>query len=314
MQDAELNHRDPKGVVYRPNPAVSLGCVAFLCSYFDWEPPKHVFKDAKEHSMSNVSSMSRRQFLRMSGMTAGALVLAACQAVPVSQAPAATTGGEAAAPAAATINMEAWSRMTDVAQESILGIIENYNTSNTIGAQVEHIFIAQTQGSQADEKLLTAVAGGTPPAVYYADRFTVPQFAHQGFFMDITDQATAAGVSGDQYYDFAWQEANYKDRLHALPFDTDTRALWYNKDIVAEAGLDPEAPPQTLDDLKVWASTMTTRGDGNIVSRFGSIPGALPLKGSSRIPKPAALRLLTPTTLPRRSMSRRGWMKLAWPT
>lgn len=222
--------------------------------------------------MSNVSSMSRRQFLRMSGMTAGALVLAACQAVPTSQAPAAATGGEAAAPAAATVNMEAWSRMTDVAQESILGIIENYNASNTIGAHVEHVFIAQTQGSQADEKLLTAVAGGTPPAVYYADRFTVPQFAHQGFFMDITDQAVAAGVTADQYYDFAWEEANYKDRLHALPFDTDTRALWYNKDIVAEAGLDPEAPPQTLEELKEWAATMTTRGDGNIVSRFGFHP------------------------------------------
>ena len=42
------------------------------------------------------------------------------------------------------------------------------------------MFIAQTQGIQADEKLLTAVAGGTPPALYYADRFTVPQFAQQG--------------------------------------------------------------------------------------------------------------------------------------
>jgi hypothetical protein len=61
------------------------------------------------------------------------------------------------------IAMEAWSRMTDVAQESILGIIDNYNAKNTINAQVEFVYIAQTQGSQADEKLLTAVAPARRP-------------------------------------------------------------------------------------------------------------------------------------------------------
>lgn len=215
--------------------------------------------------------VSRRRFLQISGMTAGAAVLAACTAVPAAP-PAATTGGEAAAPAAAAKTMEAWSRMTDVAQESIVGIIENYNASNTIGATVEHVFIAQTQGSQADEKLLTAVAGGTPPAVYYADRFTVPQFAQQGFFTDITEQAEAVGVTKDLYFDFAWDEATYKDRVHALPFDTDTRGFWYNKDIFTEAGLDPEQPPQTLDELKTMAEALTTRGGGDQVTRFGFHP------------------------------------------
>jgi multiple sugar transport system substrate-binding protein len=209
----------------------------------------------------------------MSGMTAGVVVLAAC-AVPVAPAaPAATTGGEsAAAPAAAGAVMEAWSRSTGIDQDSIKGIIDNYNANNTIGATVEFVFLAETQGSQSDERLLTAIAGGTPPAAHMADRFTVAQFAHEGFFTDITDNAEAAGVTADQYFDFAWEEANLKGRLHALPFDTDTRAMWYNKDIVGEAGLDPEAPPQTLDELKVWAEQLTTRGDGNLVTRFGFHP------------------------------------------
>ena len=128
--------------------------------------------------------------------------------------------------------MEAWSRMTDVAATSTKAIIDDYNAKNTKGNKVTFVYIPQTQSSQADEKLLTAVAGGNPPASYYADRFTVPQFAYQGFFTDITDPAKAAGVTADQYFDFAWQEATYKDHIYALPFDTDTRALWYNKDIL----------------------------------------------------------------------------------
>jgi ABC-type glycerol-3-phosphate transport system substrate-binding protein len=175
-------------------------------------------------------------------------------------------------PLQAGATMEAWSRMTDVAQKSQKEIIDIYNAKNTKGNKVEFVYIAQTSGSQADEKLLTAVAGGTPPAAYYADRFTVPQFAYQGFFTDITDQAKAVGVTADQYFDFAWNEATYKDRIYALPFDTDTRALWYNKEILAEAGLDPEKPPKTLDELKQMAAKLTKKGSGGQITRFGFHP------------------------------------------
>ena len=216
--------------------------------------------------------LSRRRFLQVSGITAGAGILAACVAPAAPAAPAAEAGGAAAAPAAEVKKMEAWSRMTDVAQESILGIIENYNAENTIGASVEHVFIAQTQGSQADEKLLTAVAGGTPPAIYYADRFTVPQFAYQGFFTDINDFAEAAGVTKDLYWDFAWEETVYKEHIYALSFDTDTRALWYNKDIMAEAGLDPEKPPTNLAELRDFTEKLTVRNASGATTRFGFNP------------------------------------------
>jgi multiple sugar transport system substrate-binding protein len=221
--------------------------------------------------MSEVTqrSLSRRRFLQYAGVAAGTTLMAAC--VAPGGAPA---GGEsgAAAPGAETKTLEAWSRMTDVAQESIQGIIDIYNEQNTIGAKVEFVYIAQTQGSQADEKLLTAVAGGSPPAVYYADRFTVPQFAHQGFFTNITDLAEGAGVTEDLYYDFAWKETVYKGGIYALSFDTDTRALWYNKDIMAEAGVDPESPPTTLDELAEVMEALTVRGAGDAITRFGFNP------------------------------------------
>jgi multiple sugar transport system substrate-binding protein len=213
---------------------------------------------------------SRRHFLQIAGLTAGAAVLAGCPA-PAPQAGAPAAGGEAA-PAGETKTLEAWSRMTDVAQESIKGIIDNYNAENTVGATVEFVFIAQTQGSQADEKLLTAVAGGTPPPLYYADRFTVPQFAYQGFFTDINDFAEAAGVTKDQYWDFAWEETIYKDHIYALSFDTDTRALWYNKDIMTEAGLDPEAPPTNLAELQEATEALTVRNASGAITRYGFNP------------------------------------------
>lgn len=215
------------------------------------------------------NKFSRRQFLHYTSLAAGAVALAAC--VAPGAAPA--TGGEgAAAPSGETKTLEAWSRMTGIAEESTKQIIDNYNAENKLGAKVEFVYIAQTQGSQADEKLLTAVAGGNPPALHYADRFTVPQFAQQGFFTEITDFAESAGVQESDYYPFAWAETVYKGGIYALSFDTDTRGLWYNKDIMAEAGLDPEKPPTTLDELREATAALTQTDSNGRVTRYGFNP------------------------------------------
>jgi multiple sugar transport system substrate-binding protein len=217
-------------------------------------------------------TLSRRRFLQYTGLAVSTAALAAC-AVPVAPGAApAAEGGEAAAPAGEGTTLEAWSRMTGIAQESTIAIIDNYNQQNSKGITVEFVYIPQTQGSQADEKLLTAVAGGTPPALHYADRFTVPQFAQQGFFTKITDLATAAGVKEEDYYPFAWAETVYKGDIYALSFDTDTRALWYNKDIMEEAGLDPEAPPTNLDELRAATAALTVKDANGRITRYGFNP------------------------------------------
>ncbi len=154
--------------------------------------------------------------MQVAGLTFGAAVLAGCPAPAAPQASAPAAGGEAAAPAADATVFEAWYGHTGIDEESILGIIDNYNAQTEKGITVKGVYIASTQGSQASEKLLTAVAGGTPPALYLADRFTVPQFAQQGFFSEITEFADAAGVKAEDYYPFAWEETVYKDGIFAL--------------------------------------------------------------------------------------------------
>ena len=219
-------------------------------------------------STQSQKMLSRRRFLQVSGVATSAALLAAC---PAPAAAPAATGGEGEE-MMETKHLQAWSRMTDLAQESIKEIIDIYNEENTMGVEVEFVYIAQTQGSQADEKLLTAVAGGTPPALHYADRFTVPQFAHEGFFTDITDFAEAAGVTKELYFDFAWDETVYQGRLFALSFDTDTRALWYNMDIMEEAGLDPASPPTNLTELMEATEALTVRDNTGAVTRYGFNP------------------------------------------
>ena len=63
--------------------------------------------------------------------------------------------------------------------------------------------------------------------------------------------------------DFTWLSdwENYKDadgNLMAMPYTLHTRVIAYNKDLFEAAGLDPERPPQTMEELIEYAKKLTT--------------------------------------------------------
>ena len=62
-------------------------------------------------------------------------------------------------------------------------------------------------------------------------------------------------LTQDGYFDYAGRQVP----LFALPFNRSTPILFYNRDIFAEAGLEP---PNTWDELRSVAETLTVREDG----------------------------------------------------
>ena len=122
--------------------------------------------------------------------------------------------------------------------------------------------------------LITAVRGGTGPDVYMLDRFTVAQRAADGLLEDLT-QFDDNPLEG--YIAFAAEEATFDGKAYALPFDTDTRALYYNIGMLEEAGidpaeLDPANGPVTWDRVMEIANQLNEDdADGNY-TRMGFIP------------------------------------------
>ena len=51
----------------------------------------------------------------------------------------------------------------------------------------------------------------------------------------------------------AWNSVRYKGRTVAIPGDYAPFVLWYNKDVFKKAGLDPQKPPTTWDELLQYA-------------------------------------------------------------
>jgi len=168
-----------------------------------------------------------------------------------------------------------WTSHGPPANSTLEKIVANYNATNP---EVRVKFV-QVPGSETDTTaLMTAVRGGTGPDVYMLDRFIVAQRAADGILEDLTDILDAIDPEyKDKVLPFAWAETQFKGRTWAFPFDTDTRGLFYNKDMLRDAGVDPSIldrnrGPITIAQLRDISRRVDTRNAQGNYTRVGFIP------------------------------------------
>lgn len=132
-------------------------------------------------------------------------------------------------------------------------------------------------GGMNPQKLMTAIVGKVPPDVIHQDRFTIGDWASRDTFRPLDDliardRDKPDGIRKEDFYHACWAEATYKGKVYAIPYNTDDRALYYNRKLFREAGLDPDKPPRTWDELLLYAKKLTVyRSDGGF-KRIGFIP------------------------------------------
>jgi multiple sugar transport system substrate-binding protein len=65
---------------------------------------------------------------------------------------------------------------------------------------------------------------------------------------------------------------HFDGHVWALPTTTDTICLLWNKTAFRKAGLDPDRPPQNLDELEEYAAKLTVRGPKGVIEQMGFLP------------------------------------------
>ena len=94
----------------------------------------------------------------------------------------------------------------------------------------------------------------------------------QGPFLDIRPYAERDGVVRDDWFASQWDGTFFNGRQFALPGVTDVRLFYWNKDHYREAGLDPEVPPATWDELEAVTAKVTKRDNSGRITQFGFLP------------------------------------------
>lgn len=215
----------------------------------------------KKGSSTNVS---RRQMLRLMGMGAGALGLAAC-AAPPAQAPAATKAPEQAAPTTAPAAAGAqkaiwWDIQTTPPLKPVFDeIVAEFNKNNS-DIQIDKQTI---QNDPFKTKLAAAMQAGTPPDLFQSwGGGVLKQYVDAGLMQDVTDSIKDfAGTLSTA----AVNVFSFDGKTYGVPWNQGMIGFWYNKDLFSKAGVQvPKTWTEYLDVVKkIQAAGITPIGLGN---------------------------------------------------
>lgn len=150
-------------------------------------------------------------------------------------------------------------------QEVIEEIIADFNASQD---EIEVKYSYQPWGD-IWTKSLSAITAGNPPDVIVQDINSVAQRAEAQQATDLSEYVEA-GFS-DEFYPQLWETVEYEDKPYAVPFNTDTQVIFYNKQIFEEAGIGEEDLPQTWEELETVAHQLDIK-DGDDFERIGFYP------------------------------------------
>jgi multiple sugar transport system substrate-binding protein len=135
-----------------------------------------------------------------------------------------------------------------------------------------------TNNDTFDPNLVNAINGGNPPdvAMPFGPDY-VGQYCAGGLWDDLTPYMKADNLSINDFAPGAITYTNVSGKQCALPSLTDAYGLYYNKDLLAKAGI--ASPPTTMTELMDDAKKLTVRNsDGSI-----KVAGFVPLDGWQEI-------------------------------
>jgi sn-glycerol 3-phosphate transport system substrate-binding protein len=141
--------------------------------------------------------------------------------------------------------------------------------SQTPGVKIDAVYAGSYQDTIT--KVLTAVKGGNPPqlsVILSVDMFTlIEEEAIVSIEELFTTDEERTWLEG--FYPAFMENSQTGGKTYGVPFQRSTPVLYWNKEAFKEAGLDPDTPPATWDEMVSFGKKLTkTDATGN-VSQWG---------------------------------------------
>ncbi|MGF0539403.1 extracellular solute-binding protein [Agrobacterium sp. ES01] len=122
-------------------------------------------------------------------------------------------------------------------------------------------------------KVQTSAAVGEGPDImtYHASR--IPLGVKQGILQEVTaDDWSTMGLKQEDYAPATWDAVTVDGKQYAVPLDTHPIVLYYNKDLLAKAGLlDENGKPKGLDSRDNFTATLKALKDAGVKFPLGSV-------------------------------------------
>jgi multiple sugar transport system substrate-binding protein len=163
------------------------------------------------------------------------------------------------------------------------GVLDVWATYGDEPAQLQALFDRYGQAGRLpvrvvtrvrSDDLLQALGGASPPdLVILSGRDPVESYHQQGLIEPLGPWIEASGIDLDDIYPAPLAQCQAPDGASlCLPWGADVDALFWNKELFAAAGLDPDRPPQTMEELLQYAEKLSLRDQDGALSQVGFIP------------------------------------------
>ena len=106
-------------------------------------------------------------------------------------------------------------------------------------------------------KLVTSIQAGGTPEMLLMWVTVMPEMASFGALQPMDELLGEAGVKAEDFVSRAWNLGVIGGKRYGLPLDTHVLGLFYNTELFEKAGLDPNKPPQTMDEFVAAAKKLT---------------------------------------------------------
>jgi multiple sugar transport system substrate-binding protein len=121
-----------------------------------------------------------------------------------------------------------------------------------------HLQIRKVGFAALNDETMRAVMSGSMPDVVPIDNPNTAMFASKNALLDLSPYlAKSKVIDTKQIFPGPLKNASWNGKVYAIPRGTNTLALYYNEDMFKAAGLDPNHPPQTWDELYADAKKLT---------------------------------------------------------
>jgi multiple sugar transport system substrate-binding protein len=174
-----------------------------------------------------------------------------------------------------------WEKWTGFEGEAMDAVVDDFNEKEVAKAKADTryapIEVEKVTISNLEQKLLIAIAGGNPPDLAGNSSFYVAAYADNGALEDLGPMLEEAGFDRNRYISHYVELGEYRGKTWAVPIVPASTALLTNKRLFKEAGLDPEKPPTTIEELDAYAERLTkwevTLPNGGKEVQSGYLPG-----------------------------------------
>lgn len=151
-----------------------------------------------------------------------------------------------------------WNGFTGPDKEVLEELVKEYNETNDKNIEVE---MSIMPWDSLYQKLSTVLSVGEGPDMVAMATERIGTYAEPGAFVPVGDAYGEGLVDESVIPETLKESLTYDGEYYGVPMNFATLLLYYNKTIFEEAGLDPEKPPVTWEELEQYSEQIVEKTD-----------------------------------------------------